>query len=186
MAEAYEGKISTLEYEVTDNSYDQKLRKLANWLLFTGKRAEKKGSIDKSQKFFRDMVNEIDDNKEEFAQIEKLVFDQIENYIKKGTNGKYTFECNDICTGTLKYFEELHRECKNLDHTDNKRLKELINNINKVSVLTATKGEAQASPKDLKDYKGKDLSKVQYKNKKVMEDEPEEDVPELVYIKDAH
>ena len=180
MAEAYEGKISTLEYTITDDSYEQKLRKLANWLLFMGKRAEKKGSIDKSKKFFRDMVDEIDDNEEEFAQIEKLVFDQIENYIKNGTNGKYTFECNDICTGTLKYFEELHKSCENFEHTDDKRLKELIVNINKVSALTATKGDSQANPKDVKGYKGKESSKVLYKSKNTAEEELE-----LVLTEDA-
>lgn len=179
MAEAYEGKISTLEYSILDDSYEQKLRKLANWILFTGKRAEKKGMIDTTQKFFQDMVNEIDENEEEYAQIEKLVFDQIDNYIKNGSHSVYTFECNDICTGTLKYFDELHKHCHNLKHTDDKRLKELINKMNNVAILTATKGDSKATPNDLKNFKGTNYSKVQYKSKKILENDD-------VYEKDAN
>lgn len=170
MAEAYEGQISTLEYVIHDDSYEQKLRKLANWLLFTGKRAEKKGNIDKTQKFFKDMVSEIDENEEEYGRIEKLVFDQIEDYIKNGSKGAYTFECNDICTGTLKYFEQLHNNCYNLENTDHKRLINLITNMNRVSNLTATMGDANATPKDLKYYKGKDYTKIQYKSQNISED----------------
>lgn len=175
MAEAYEGQISTLEYKILDDSYEQKLRKLANWLLFTGKRAERKGSIDESQKFFKDMVKEIDECDEEFSKIEKLVFDQIEDYVKNGSNGVYTFEGNDICIGTLKYFANLYQNCNHLENTDSERLKSLVSSLNAISTLTASKGEAKAKPSDLKHFKGKTSSRPQYKSKASFESENEED-----------
>ena len=173
MANAYEGQISTLEYEILDDSYEQQLRKLANWILFTGKRAERRGLIDKKHNFFKKMVKEISESEyvEEYKKIEALVFDQIENYIKNGSNGVYTFECNDVCIGTLKYFKELFASCSNLSHSNQEKFESLVANMNKITTLTATKGESKATPNDLKYFKSENSSKLQYKNKKMDEEE---------------
>ena len=171
MANAYEGHLSTLEYKIKDDSYEQQLRQLANLLLYAGKTAETKGEINTTHNFFTQMVNEISDDQysEEYKKLEKLVFGQIENYIKKGSNGFYTFECNDICIGTLKYFDVLFSHCKNLSNSNQKWFKELIKDMNKVVTLTATKGQSKTTPKDLKHFKGENSSNIE--NSKNLEEE---------------
>lgn len=180
MAEPYEGQISTLECEIIGNNHEQQLRKLANYILYAGKRAERRGIIDTEHNAFKKMVNEISEDRysEEYAQLEDIIFGQIETYIEEGSNGIYTFECNDICLGTIKYFEELFSHCKKLSNSDQERFKVLTENMYKIASLTATMGESttKATPADLKNFKEKERkSKIKHKNKKINEEVFEEE-----------
>lgn len=179
MAEPYEGQISTLECEIVGNNHEQQLRKLANYILYAGKRAERRGIINTEHNAFKKMVNEISEDRysEEYAQLEDIIFGQIETYIEEGSNGVYTFECNDICLGTIKYFEELFAHCSKLSNSDQDRFKILKENMYKIASLTATMSEAtkKATPEDLKNFKEEKKSKLKHKNKKTNEETFEEE-----------
>lgn len=176
----YEGALSTLEIKINPNAEDleKQICTAVNWLLYYGKTSEKQGRIDTSSTYFQTLIKEIHDYPQDWKILESRLFKAIENYIKFGSKGEYTFECNDICLGTLKFVAEFYKTGKDLTYLDHQKLADLTEYMSKICAMTAqtiknSKGTKKACPNGLGKFEDGNSSNLRHKKRKLQEDDYE-------------
>lgn len=137
------GYISNLAIPEIGDEHQIYVKKVANSLMEIASLIEKKNANKSQSKTVKDALEIIRTDPAEWKEYEKEILDNIDNYIKNGYKGKYCFEDNDVCVGTLNLLDFIYKQAVNngANYLQYDRVKKMMKSMKKINEKTIEEAE---------------------------------------------